>query len=250
MKKLVLLVAAIATSFAAMAQVTINNPVDEYGRYIVLWDCDADDFAASNAFEPGENATIAFDVTGTVWEEALKAPEKGGTRALCANLWTNFGRKSDDTNRLVHLRDNIYGATMNFATCVSSYFQNPQLFTNMTATDSIVYVEGQLFMFEYDGEGGTLEWYINALGIVTLGGDNVIFATAPSTGRQDADIYNDDFAFPYAMKGVLGYAAPCVDLPSATENVEAVKTTEKVMVNGQLVLIHNGVQYTVLGAQK
>ena len=65
MKKFTLILAAALMSMGAMAQHTLSNPVGADGRYIVKYDCAADQFAAANDME-------AVDVTGTWLEDFLK----------------------------------------------------------------------------------------------------------------------------------------------------------------------------------
>ena len=51
MKKFTFILAAALMSMGAMAQHTLNNPVGADGRYIVKYDCAADQFAAANDME-------------------------------------------------------------------------------------------------------------------------------------------------------------------------------------------------------
>lgn len=246
MKKLFLSLAAVAMAAVAMADVNnLANPVGEDGRYIVKWDCENDAWATSNNFEPGETFVFAVDVTGTVFVDALKEAPAGGTRAMAANIWTNYGPKNDATNRLKQIKGNIYGATMNFAQMLEAH--EPGLGATVTANDSIIYAYCQLFMFAYDETEAGLEWYVNAEYTIAPGAD-CLFATLPSTGKNEEVFYTDDFnEVMYGMKEA-GYAAPCLGDATAVENVATEAHTRKVIENGNLYMIKNGVRYNVLGA--
>lgn len=248
MKKLALFVAAALVSAASMAQ-TINNPVGEDGRYIVKWDCAKGEFAASNDFEPGETFTFAVDITGTAFEEALKtSPIEGATRCMAANIWTNYGPKKDATNRLVQIKGNIYGATYNFKQLITD---NDKAAGEKIKNDSIVYAYCQLFMFAYGMKDGKmdegLEWYVDAVPVQAPGSD-CLFATLPSTGNDDAKFYTDDFTPGIFSFSEVGYAAPCAGQGTGIEEVKEESTTRKVVENGQLILIKDGVRYNVLGS--
>ncbi len=248
MKKFTFVLAAALVSLGAAA-VELNNPVGEDGRYIVKWDCAKGDFAAANDFEPGETVTLAFDITGTKYEEAVKkSAVDGATRSMAANIWTNYGPKKDDTNRLKQIKGNIYGATFNLAQCIAD--KDAAQGANIKK-DTIVYCYGQLFMFAYgmvnDKLEPGLEWYVDAEQVQAPGSD-CLFATLPSTGRMDDDFYSDDFTEDMFTMETKGYAAPCV-LATAIEDVVAGNGEKagKFIEGGQLYILHNGVKYNALG---
>ena len=160
MKKIFTFVAFAAMAMVANAQASydLNNPIGQDGRYIVKWDCAKGQFAASNDFEPGETFTFAVDITGTGWEDEIKAGSTapGATRAMAANIWTNYGPKNDATNRLKQIKGNIYGATYNFQQMLEA--KDPTLKGKIAAKDTIVYAYCQLFIFAYSADNAGAEW--------------------------------------------------------------------------------------------
>lgn len=257
MKKFFFLVAAAMISFAANAH-TVNNPIGTDGRYIVKYDCEAGQFAASNDMEVDETFVMAFDITGTWLEDYVKAPASvaGGNRAVGMNFWTSYGNVNGDVRRLKQIEGNIWGMTINFAQVKDATAD----FSKAMMTDSVMYVWGQLFGFEWtEADMGARYWAglsgesDSFDGAQTMAdGADCLFTLAPYTGTKTSavEFYGDELGDGMYNYSIKGYAAPCVDITAGVEDVEAVKTTEKIMVNGQLILIHNGVQYTVLGAQK
>ncbi len=250
MKKFTFVLAAALVSMSAVAA-EINNPVGADGRYIVKWDCEKGEFAKANDFEPGETVTLAFDITGTKWEEAIKTPkEEGSTRGLAANIWTNYGPKKDDTNRLKQIKGNIYGATFNLAQCIAD---KDAAAGAKIQKDTVVYAYGQLFLFAYGTVNGKfeagIEWYVDADGVQAPNSD-CLFATLPSTGRFDEEFYSNDFDEDMFGMETIGYAAPCVVKTSTdVENTEtSVEKNGKFVENGQLYILSNGVKYNALGA--
>ncbi len=250
MKKITFVLAAALVSMNAVAA-EINNPVGADGRYIVKWDCEKGEFAKANDFEPGETVTLAFDITGTKWEEAIKSsPVEGATRGLAANIWTNYGPKKDDTNRLKQIKGNIYGATFNLAQCIAD---KDAAAGAKIQKDTVVYAYGQLFLFAYGTVNGKfeagIEWYVDADGVQAPNSD-CLFATLPSTGRFDEEFYSNDFDEDMFGMETIGYAAPCVVKTSTgVENTEtSVEKNGKFVENGQLYILSNGVKYNALGA--
>lgn len=256
MKKLFFFAAAALAALTVNAQ--INNPIGTDGRYIVKWDCEAGKFAAANDFEPGETVTIAFDITGTPWATAIQNAPAGSTYGLAAHIWTNDDNSKPEPSaapmhaaaeRLVMLAPNIYGATYNFARS----FGEGNYVNTYTAKDYVIYVWGIFHIFGYkvvDGEMKDDGWYMNELFVAPADGADCLFATLPSTGRLDNEFYNDDFDYPYTnhLGEAPNFAAPCVtEAVTAVENVK-VEKAQKVIENGQLYLINNGVRYDVTGA--
>lgn len=254
MKKFFFLVAAAMISFAANAH-TVNNPIGTDGRYIVKYDCEAGQFAASNDMEVDETFVMAFDLTGTWMVDYLLGTPivEGAQRGIAFNFWTSCGDTDLDVRRLKQIDGNIWGMTLNINMAKNATAD----FSKALMPDSVMYVYGQLFGFEWtEDKMGALWWQgldggFDGANTVADGAD-CVFTFAPYTGTKTSTVefYGDEFAGGMYNYSIMGYAAPCVDITAGVEDVEAVKTTEKIMVNGQLILIHNGVQYTVLGAQK
>lgn len=249
MKKIFTLVAVAAMALAANAQASyeLANPVGEDGRYIVKWDCAADQFAASNDFEPGETFTLAVDITGTGWEDDIKAgcpDDPSATRCMAANIWTNYGPKKDATNRLKHIKGNIYGATYNFQQLLEA--ADPSLIGHLTKQDTIVYAFCQLFIFAYTPVNDGVEWYVDAQPVVAPGAEH-FFATLPSTGKSDPAIATSDYDEGMYGHDEDGYAAPCVFTTTDIENTEIKAKSAKFIENGQLYIMSNGVKYNALG---
>jgi len=213
-KKFTLFVATFLLVVLGVNAQTLNNPKDADGYYIVKWDCENDTWAASNDFEVDETFTFAVDVTGTPFEDWLKATPTadGATRSLAINRWTGFGNVNGDSNRLKKIRGNIYGATWNLA----------QLATDMdlslaTVEGTQTYVFGQVFGFEYTSDNPGAGWWMwpDGMDVTAIDagvGDGAIFRTAPYTGTKTGDVfYNDDYPglFDASYGSVQGYTLAC-----------------------------------------
>ncbi len=248
MKKIFTFVAFVAMAMVTNAQASydLNNPIGEDGRYIVKWDCAKGQFAESNNIEPGETFTLAVDITGTGWVDQIQAGgPQGSTRAIAANIWTNYGPKKDATNRLKLIKGNIYGATYNFQQMLED--NDPSLIGKVAAVDSIIYTYCQLFIFAYTEDNSGVEWYVDAQQVQAPASD-CFFATIPSTGKSDPVFYTDDYAEDMYGISEKGYAAPCV-LAMGIEDTEVKTKSAKFIENGQLYIISNGVKYNILGAE-
>ncbi len=249
MKKFTFLLAAALVTLSAAAH-ELNNPVGEDGRYIVKYDCAKGEFAASNDMEADETFTFAVDVKGTWLEEFLKgAPTaEGATRGLAINKWTSKGDVNGETNRLKQINGTIYGMTVNYA---QIFVDKDKLAAEVTKADSVLYIYGQIFGFEFTAENAGAGWWMwegQEIATTQAPGSDCLFAFAKYTGTKTGkDFYADDFDEPMFGFKEQGYAAPCV-LATAIENaaVEGEKAG-KFVENGQLYILHNGVKYNALG---
>ncbi len=225
MKKITLIMAAAMVALSAGAETfTVKNPVGTDGRYIVKYDCEKGQFAESNDMEVDETFVFAVDVTGTWLEDALKKPAtaEGASRGVAFNNWTNYGDTNGDFRRLKQISGNIYGTTANFA----QLMVNEELKGNAVMTDSVVYVYGQLFIFEYTSENPGAGWWMweDQTPEVTLApGADCFFAFAPYTGTKTSEpLYADDYEngdiFGF---GITGYAAPCLEEATAVEDINS-----------------------------
>ena len=248
MKKFFFFVAASLVS-ASMLGHSLNNPVGSDGRYIVKYDCTSGSFAASNDMEVDETFVLAVDVSGTWLEEWLKsAPTaEGASRGVAINNWTNYGDTNGDFRRLKQIDGNIWGMTCNFKQVMIE-----EDASKAVMKDSIVYVNAQIFGFEYTNDNPGAGWWMWAdqeVATSQADGSDCLFAFAPYVeGRTSAELYADDFTDGdiYGF-GVTGYAAPCLDALQAIDNVEVEKKGAKFIENGMLYIMHNGVKYNALG---
>ncbi len=244
MKKITLLFAVAMFALTASAA-TINNPIGADGRYIVKWDCEAGAFAASNDFEVDETFVFAVDMTGTAFEEWLKGtPDNAGaTRSIAFNKWSSKDGFNGDCVRLKQIKGNIYGATYNL------YQQlNGEKKPETIMTDSILYVYGQLFGFEYTEEAPGASWWVWPAGSEAEGptpntqvpGTDSFFATLPYTGtKTSAEFYSDDYTgFFEAHYQVPGIAAACIGIETTD--------IEDVVVESAVVAVE---YYTILGVR-
>ena len=255
MKKLFLLTVAIAASVTAFSQARkLANPRDENGRYIVKWDCENDDWATSNDFEIGETFTFAVDLTDSGWDVTMANAPEGATRSIAAHLW--FHTENVETieinpeyERLVRIKDNIYGVTYNLAEVIGakSADNKAEVLTNGVVTYAYV----MLHHYAYGMKDGKMEpgveWWIDATRVDDTEG-GCLFATLPSTGKLDPSFKTTDYTPGIFTFDLTGYATPCAGTSTDVEDVEVAKTAEKVIMDGQIILIHNGVRYNVLGA--
>lgn len=252
MKKFTFILAAALVSFSAMAQHTLNNPVGADGRYIVKYDCAKDQFAASNDMEVDETFTFAVDVTGTWLEDFLKGTPaaEGASRAIAINKWTSKGDVSGETNRMKQIKGNIYGMTVNYA----QIFVNQDVLTSdVLKADSVLYIYGQIFGFEYTADNpgaGWWMWETQNVDVTQAPGSDCLFAFLPYTGtKTSSEFFADDYEDGIYGSDQKGFAAPCVDAVTAVEDVVIKTQGAKIIENGQLYILHNGVKYNALGAQ-
>ncbi|HER07684.1 MAG TPA: hypothetical protein ENO20_02135 [Bacteroides sp.] len=222
MKKFTLLmISCLAVVMVANAQ-TLNNPKDSDGYYIVKWDCSQGAFADANDIEADETFTFAVDVTGTPFENWLKETPsaEGATRALAINKWTNYGDVSGGTNRLKQMDENIFGATWNIIQMASTMNVSAA-----TGTDSIVYIYGQVFGFEFTAENPGAGWWMWPEGVPEATaidpGTGAIFRTLPYTGTKTSpEIWSDDYEGGLFLSNNTpekGYTVPCPQATSVPE---------------------------------
>ena len=199
--------------FGAAAQ-NLNNPKDANGFYIVKWDCATGAWAASNDVEVDQTFTFAVDVSGTPWENWLKATPTaaGATRSLAINKWTNYGDVSGGTNRLKQISGNIFGATWNIKQMAST-----MNVTAATGIDSVVFIYGQVFGFEFTATNPGAGWWMWPAeipgGTAIDPGTGAIFKTLPYTGtKTSTEFYSDDYEgglFFSNNTPEKGYTLPC-----------------------------------------
>lgn len=260
MKKIFTIVAAALCCANLMAvNCKLNNPQDGNG-YIVLWDCDADDWAASNDFMPGQTVTIAFDVTGSVWEEALKgaAPE-GTTLTLAAHVWFDIVKNGEvvksavtpvaHVERMMQIKGNIYGATVNLAQQLEAANAGDGALVATSGTD--LWARGILHIANFknaDGTPGEVWWQENH--DVDNGSGVCLYATSQSDGSAiDPAFTGADYTPAMFIIDQPGYAAPCADLATGFQPVRAKAGVKKFVEKGALYLIDaNGMKHSVLGA--
>lgn len=250
MKKIFTFIAVAAMAMAAHAQYECNNPVGEDGRYIVKYDCAQGKFAASNDIMADEAFVFAIDIKGTWLEDWVKGtPEvAGASRGVACNFWTSYGDVDGDIKRFKQINGTVYGMTL----CLSQAMTGAEA-PKAVMTDSIVYVTGQLFGFEYTATDAGAKWWQwdnNPVGTTFApNSDGAIFATRPyEAGRGVEDFYANDFSESMFGFETKGYAAPCVSIAAGVEQTEVkAAKSAKFIENGQLYIISNGVKYNALG---
>ncbi|MDR2840470.1 MAG: hypothetical protein LBV75_04305 [Paludibacter sp.] len=224
MKKFTLLfVALLFAAVSANAQ-TLNNPKDADGFYIVKWDCATNSFAASNNFEADETFTFAIDVTGTPFEDWLRGtPTEGATRSMAINKWSNYGEINGLTNRLKQIQGNIYGATWNILQMGASGTSFDV--DKASGIDSVVFVGGQVFGFEYSATNSGVAWWQwpdgVSEGVAVDPGTGNIFKTLPNTAAVSSpEFYNDEYPgmFELDFGTVKGYTYACANIITGVEN--------------------------------
>ena len=250
MKKFTFVLAAALVSLSAAAY-ELNNPVGADGRYIVKYDCSKGAFADANDMEVDETFTFAVDIKGTWLEDYVKGTPtvEGATRGIAINKWTSKGDVNGETNRLKQISGTIYGMTVNYA---QIFTDKDKLAAEVTKTDSILYIYGQVFGFEFTAdESGAMWWQWNGGNVESTQapGSDCLFAFAKYTGTKTSEeFYGSDFDEPMFGFDEKGYAAPCV-LATAIEDATAEgEKAGKFIENGQLYILHNGVRYNALGA--
>jgi hypothetical protein len=232
MKKITILtISLLMIAISSNAQ-TLNNPTDADGYYIVKWDCSQGAFAASNDLEADETFTFAVDVTGTPFETWLtETPTAAGaTRALAINKWTSYGDVSGGTNRLKQISGNVFGATWNLIQMASTMDVD-----KATGTDSILYIYGQVFGFEFTADNPGAGWWMwpDGMDVVAIDpGTGSIFKTLPYTGTKTSDeFYSDDYdggLFLSNNTPEKGYSVPCAQ-SSATAVTDFIKVEAEII---------------------
>lgn len=251
MKKIFTFVALAAMAMVANAQYECNNPVGEDGRYIVKYDCAKGAFAASNDIMADEAFVFAIDIKGTWLENWVKGtPEtQGASRGVACNFWTNYGDVDGNIRRFKQINGTIYGMTL----CLSQAMVNPTEAPKAVMKDSVVYVYGQVFGFEYTADNAGAKWWQwdgNPEGLTHAPlSDDALFASLPfAAGRASEDFYANDFDEDMFGMDSHGYAAPCVlNDVSAVEHAKVEAKSAKFIENGQLYIISNGVKFNALG---
>ena len=138
-------------------KVAFNNPLDEDGFMIVQYDLEKDAFAASNDWEIDETFVFAIDVTGTPLETALSTASRNPAvlgRGVAYDLYTTNlvpegEQGSSIDGRLMHIKGNIYGMTLNFFQQSVSRYKDAGLVPNADFTDYACLADGQVV--EFDG---------------------------------------------------------------------------------------------------
>lgn len=242
MRKFTLLMISFLTVVMLSNAQTLNNPKDEDGYYIVKWDCAQGAFAAANDIEADETFTFAIDVTDTPWENWLKETPtaEGATRALAINKWTNYGDVSGETNRLKQIDENIFAATWNIIQMASTMDV-----AAATGIDSIVYIYGQVFGFEFTADNPGANWWMwppeipEATAIDP--GTGAIFRTLPYTGTKTSpEIWSDDYEGGLFLSNNTpekGYTVPCpqsTGIPEVIESDARIIGHEYYTIMGQL----------------
>ncbi len=225
MKKITLLFSSLFALILCITAQNLNNPKDAEGYYIVKWDCANDQWATSNNFEVDENFTFAVDVTGTPFEDWLKATPNtaGATRSIAINKWSNKGEVNANTNRLKQIKGNIYGATWNIAQMGNS--GSTMNVGDLVKVDSVCYIGGQVFGFEYTNDNPGAGWWMWPSGIgegtsIDPGTGNIFKTLAYTGSKTSAEFYNDDYPglFDESYGDQKGYAPACANTTAGTKD--------------------------------
>lgn len=237
----VLILLALPTVALYANHILPNQPLAADGKsYVVRWDCENSTWYPSNDMEYDETFVVAFDLTGTAlltWLQGTPAVQ-GMVRAVALNVMRdNQGNEYNDrTARMWRIRDNIYGAEVNYkqwAMKDGSANNNPTIGTSTKIYARIFGVEngfgGKCNLPYIQGKSG--KWYQWPSGwsedYVMPNGSNCCFFTfAPYTGTKTSPTFStqDKTGLPdiYYDKDhyVLcdGYAAPCMIQPTPDDN--------------------------------
>lgn len=195
------LAAIAATAMNAQAQTTFGNPVDEEGYYIVKWNPETESFAESNDWEIDETFIFAIDVTGTPLEAALAQSSRNPSvlgRGVAYDLFNTSAPegttgKMNIDGRLVKIKGNIYGMTVNFFQQHTSRYADAGLLPNADFTEYealtpgyVVTWDSNIFGFGWSNDNAGAEWWD---GVATPIQNEFKFRTAPYTGTKTSDIF-------------------------------------------------------------
>lgn len=202
------------------------QPLAAGGGYIVKWDCTAKnglgDFAASNDMQWDETFVFAINLAGTqLGDWVMKNPEDARrVRSVAFDKMTTSDQHwQDNTARLWHIRDTIFGATFNFK-------QMPGAPVSTQSTGSRLAIRAQIFGFEtvLGDKCGTAPsvgslWYYSPAFYSVKDGDGYLFQFAAFTGAHsdpaftsnDADNSRNRWVDNGTRINANGYASPWSD---------------------------------------
>ena len=205
MKKVTLLFAAAALLAGSASAQTFGNPKDKDGNYIVKWDPVKQAFAESNDFEIDETIIFAIDVTGTGFETPLAGSSRNPAvlgRGMAFDIYTTSAPegttgKMNIDGRLMHIKDNVYGMTVNFFQQHTTRYGDAGLEPNADFTEYacctpgyVVTWNGNFFPFGWAADNPGAEWWD---GIATPIQGAFPFACAPYTGtKTSAEFFYGD----------------------------------------------------------
>jgi len=226
MKKITLLIAVFLMAWGMNVNAQLNNPKDASGNQIYRWDCANNQFATSNNFEIDETVVFAVDVTNSPLEAWLLATAPAGqTRSIAFDFNTQWGGGGCD-GRFIKIKGNIYGCTLNFAQLITSRQNQLKLLnvggTGVTAltVGTSVTLNSNIFGFAFTATEPGADWW--QLPMQNANGANLV--TAPYTGTKTSpEFYKADLDavstfFPNSFGDWMGYAAPCVSIPTDVKN--------------------------------
>ncbi|MDE5645570.1 MAG: hypothetical protein K2I45_08020 [Muribaculaceae bacterium] len=244
------LAALAAASINAQADdYTYGNPKDAEGNYIVRYDLEKGAFAESNDWEIDETIVFAIDLTGTPLADALKNPSRNPNvlgRGVAYDLFMTSAPegttgKMNIDGRLMHIKDNIYGMTVNFYQQHVSRYADAGMGPNSDYSDyealqpgAVVTWDSNIFGFGWSATNPGEEWWDAVAAPQT---DSFPFACAPYTGTKTSKefFYGDvtpaeecPFAGldPAAYHDMCdswgGYAAPTAEAFGAATPVETI----------------------------
>lgn len=192
------LAALAAASLNAQAQTeyTYGNPKDAEGNYIVKYDMEKGAFAEANDWEIDETIVFAIDVTGTPLADALKNPSRNPAvlgRGVAYDLFMTSAPEGTEgkmniDGRLMHIKDNIYGMTVNFYQQHVSRYADAGMGPNSDYSDyealkpgAVVSWNSNIFGFGWAADNPGAEWWD---GVAAPQTDSFPFACAPYTGTK------------------------------------------------------------------
>ena len=93
------------------------------------------------------------------------------------------------------------------------------------------------------------EWFVNTDWVkVDLSALGQVYGLAFTMVSTDQSIYGTNTATYFALDGLTVSSTPDEDIPSAINNVEKTASAQKVVRDGQIYILRNGVMYNVNGA--
>ena len=218
----------ITLCIAAMLAANVNlnaqfaNPKDADGNVIVKYDLEKGAFAESNDFEIDQTVVIAVDVTGTPLETFVNTPPRDPdvTRSIAFAFYSTNILGEDDSKpasldgRFQKIKDNIYGATINFYQFGTSRFLDGWFGPNAdytvyksTTVGEATEFNADIFGFGFkEGNSGAEWWQEPQQGFLNFTTEAYTGTkTSPEFFKGDTD--DADF-FPGEFEDWAGYAAP------------------------------------------
>ncbi|MDR0506034.1 MAG: hypothetical protein LBH32_04335 [Dysgonamonadaceae bacterium] len=234
MKKITFLFAALMLIVANNVKADSDIPANTYPSgdgilHYVMYDCSTEQIIQTLP-EVDQTFTLAIDITGHagllsfINDWSLTSP---GQKSIAMHLWAGDDSGKACDVRLMHIKGNIYGATINLKYLVGNAQANPVFPADFLAAyetpGTAFYFHAIVLGFGYGEAGEGLDWWNP--GAHGTGGFGLLHVgTAPYTGAyaSDKEFYGDDDTnnpYIFYQGASAGLAAPCTVIETGITSV-------------------------------